>query len=143
MPTRVRRARRRCSGTCSAVTRLPSGWSRSGASSPAGSPSSPRRCRSRSRSAEPGASPSVIAASTAGAGSAASGRGTSTDTSLTGGSFTRDELLGRRLLLGGGRGRLLQSQTLRDGDVVQLGRVQPEDLLLGGDGQPRVVGERV
>ena len=48
MLTRVSRARRRCSGTCTAVTGAPSSCSRSGASSSCGSPPSARRSRSGS-----------------------------------------------------------------------------------------------
>src|SRR5215469_7924198 len=78
MLTRVVRALRRCSGTASSRSGAPvAGSISSGASSPAGSPSSARRCRSRSSAGDGGAWPRVSAASAGGSTpAAASGRQT-------------------------------------------------------------------
>src|SRR4051812_12620664 len=66
MPSRVRRARRRCRGTWAAVTGLPSPWMSRAASSPAGRPRAARRRRSRSRSGDAGAATKVSSASSSG-----------------------------------------------------------------------------
>ncbi len=75
MLIRVVRARRRCSGIASPLTRAPvAGSISSGAPSPLGRPSSARRCRSRSSAGEGGTSPSVMPGRPAGLVPAASKR---------------------------------------------------------------------
>src|SRR5262249_46292388 len=68
MLIRVLRARCRCSGTASGVTRAPvAGSITSGASSPAGTPRSARRRRRRSSDGDGGTSPSLSSSSPDGA----------------------------------------------------------------------------
>ena len=121
MPSRVSRARRRCSGTCAEVTRLPSGWMSSGASSSAGSPSAARRRRSRSRSGDAGAAPRVSSASSSGPTPAStSGRATRSCPAMT--AFSRKYRRSSSSSASASPGERLDEPGVRGHPAVDLGR---------------------